>query len=794
MTEAIVSRRFILHNLGCSNCAAKMEAAIRKLDGVTGAVVVYATKTLVIEMDAGMAGVITEHAKSIVTSIEPEVSFVETSGNRECDADISDDDLSGKNLRDRAIRLVISGALFLAAVVISHMGAAEYIVLPMYAISYLLSGGATLIKAARNILKGRVFDENLLMSVATLGAFTINYYDEGVAVMLFFQLGELLQSLAAGRSRRSITALMDTRPDTANLVDGGGVKTVAPGMVNPGDEILVKPGERVPLDGVVIKGTSMADTSALTGESLPREVFEGSEALAGYVNINGLLTIRVTKEFGQSTMSKVLDMMQTAAEKKAPTENFITSFARYYTPVVVALAVLIASLPPLILSQPFSDWIYRALVFLVISCPCALVLSIPLGFFAGIGASSRIGVLVKGSNHLEALGNVGTMVFDKTGTLTKGVFEVAKIYPYGDYSECDLLRLAAMAEAHSSHPIAASICRAYLQGAGAEDKYAYEDTLNTDKMHTNSIEAASDLALMLSFEEIAGHGTKAVIGERTILVGNAKLMEREGISFTAHANAGDIVKTDVGSGAQEGISQSKMLNPAAYGETPEVFGTAVYVAVDRQFAGTIVISDQIKPDAASAMKRLKDAGVGKIVMLTGDNNAVAEATARELGIDALHAELLPDQKVSILEDLLEEMHMEEQAGKRNKHSRKTANRKLAFVGDGINDAPSLARADVGVSMGGLASDAAIEAADVVLMTDEPGRLPGAIAVSRKTKRIVWQNIVFALGVKAIVLLLGAFGIASMWAAVFADVGVALLAVLNALRIMRVKTLNIGGSL
>jgi Cd2+/Zn2+-exporting ATPase len=444
---------------------------------------------------------------------------------------------------------------------------------------------------------------------------------------------------------------------------------------------------------------------------VPREVLQDSEVLAGFVNKNGLLAIRVTKEFGQSTVARILDMMENASAKKAATENFITTFARYYTPVVTSAALLIAIVPPLIFNQPFSEWIYRALVFLVISCPCALVLSIPLGFFAGIGAASRMGILIKGGNYLEAMRDIDTMVFDKTGTLTEGVFEVAQIQPYGGFGIDELLRLAAAAGAHSTHPVAVSIRKAYGQEMNA---------------------VAVD-----SFEEIAGHGTKAVVGGKMVLVGNAKLMNREGIDF----------------------------------QVPEAIGTAAYIAIDGQFAGVIIISDKIKPDCADAMRMLKNSGVKKLVMLTGDSVAVAEATAMELGFDAAYAELLPDQKVSIVEDLLK--------GKPGKS-------KLVFVGDGINDAPVLARADVGVAMGGLGSDAAIEAADIVLMTDEPGKLLGAIAISRKTMRIVWQNIVFSLAVKVIVLMLGAIGAASMWAAVFADVGVSLLAVLNALRIMRVK--------
>ena len=712
MTGAVVTKRFILRDLGCPNCAAKMEAAIRKLEGVSEAAVVFASGTLIMKMDASNAGAIIESAKAIVKGIEPEVEVVDPPVPDSAGCDSHDHAaLSGNALRSKWLRLAVSGAVFASAVVTSHLEGPAYAAAALYLFSYLFSGGNVLLNAGRNILKGRIFDEDFLISIATIGAFAIGYYDEGVAVMLFFQVGMLLQSAAAGRSRRSIAELMDIRPDYANLKTGGDVKTVSPEAVEPGDLILVKPGEKIPLDGVVTEGESMVDASALTGESVPREVLQGSEVLAGFVNKNGLLTIRVTKAFGQSTASKILDMMQNASTKKAPVENAITTFARYYTPAVTGAALLIATIPPLALSQPFGEWVYRALVFLVISCPCALVLSIPLGFFGGIGAASRIGVLVKGGNYLEALRDVDTIAFDKTGTLTKGVFAVSLVRPNSGFGKDELLRMAALAGAHSAHPVAVSIRKAYARGVNAGG--------------------------VGSFEEIAGFGTKADVGGKTVLVGNARLMDRENVVYEASDSA----------------------------------GTVIYVSIAGQFAGTIVISDQIRPDSASTIRLLRESGVRKLVMLTGDNKAAADAAARELGLDAVYAELLPDRKVSVVEELLKEV---------------PEKRKLVFVGDGINDAPVLARADVGVAMGGLGSDPAIEAADVVLMTDEPGLLLGAIAVARKTKRIVWQNIAIALGVKAAVLLLGAIGLASMWAAVFADVGVALLAVLNALRVLRVK--------
>jgi len=712
MSDVSVKKEYSLPNLSCANCAAKMEDEIRKLDGVIDISVVFISKTLTMELAADKADAIVEQARIIINEIEPGVVAIDVLENPEGIFDKKGNpDINNNFIRNKVSRLGLSGVFFGAAIILGHFNISPYITIHLYIISYLLSGGGILLSASRNILKGRLFDENFLMSIATLGAFAIGYFDEGVAVMLFFQVGMLLQNLAAGRSRRSIAALMDIRPDTANLVINDGIKVVSPTSIKIGESILIRPGEKVPLDGIVVEGTSMVDTSALTGESVPREVLPGNDVLAGFINRNGALTVLVSKEFGQSTVAKILNMMQNASTKKAPTENFITSFARYYTPVVTIIALLIALIPPLLFNQLFANWIYRALVFLVVSCPCALVLSIPLGFFGGIGAASRVGVLVKGSNYLEALGNINTMVFDKTGTLTQGVFEVTKIQPHGDYNNTELLHIAAHAEAHSNHPIAVSI------------RKAYGNNLNTSKI--------SD------FEEIAGYGTKAVVDGRTILIGNSKLMHMANVVY----------------------------------KTSDDLGTTAYIAVDGQFAGSITISDMLKPNALSTISRLKAFGVKKLVMLTGDNKTIAEATALELGFDATHYELLPDQKVSIVEGLLRE---------------KPPKTKLAFVGDGINDAPVLARADVGIAMGGPGSDAAIEAADIVLMADDLKSLLGAISVSRRTKRIVWQNIVITLGVKVIVLSLGAFGVASMWAAVFADVGVALLAVLNSLRVIHIS--------
>ena len=581
-----------------------------------------------------------------------------------------------------------------------------------YLVVYVLIGGDIVKRAVTNIFRGEVFDENFLMSVATIGAFFIGEYPEAVAVMLFYQVGEWFQSAAVDQSRKSIAKLMDIRPDSANLLVNGQIKAVAPDTIEIGQQILVKPGEKVPLDGQIIDGSSMVDTSALTGESVPRTVKVGDEILGGFINKNGALTINVTKKFGDSTVSKILDLVENASSKKAPAENFISKFARYYTPVVVVLAILLAVIPPFIFPDTsINEWVYRALTFMVISCPCALVISVPLSFFGGIGGASKLGVLIKGSNYLEILANTETIVFDKTGTLTKGNFVVQNITSVV-LPEEELLRLTATAEQLSTHPIAISI----------KESYGKETVPAT------------------AIEEVAGHGIKATIEGKTVLVGNAKLMKQFGI------------------------------------EAPEVkeAGTLIFVAIDNQFAGYLVIADQLKPDAISAIKELKAEGVKQTVMLTGDNQQVAEAIAKEVGVDKVYAELLPDGKVDRLEELLKAS---------------SPKNKVSFVGDGMNDAPVLARADVGIAMGGLGSDAAIEAADVVIMNDEPSRIASAIKLSRKTLRIVKQNIIFAIAVKIIVLALGALGLASMQAAVFADVGVTIIAVLNAMRCLRVEKMK-----
>ena len=611
-------------------------------------------------------------------------------------------------------RILLTFIIYVPMAVADHMdmlpaGLGTWGKLAVYLIPYVLIGWDIVYKALRNIRNGQVFDENFLMTVATFGAFGIGEYSEAVAVMLFYQVGELFQSYAVNRSRQSITELMDICPEYANIEEDGQLKQVDPDDVQVGDIIVVKAGERIPLDGKVVFGDSMVDTSALTGESVPRKASVGDDVISGCVNGSGLLRVQVTKEFDDSTVAKILELVENASSKKAQVENFITRFARYYTPVVVVGAVILAVLPPLLFGQSWAEWVRRACTFLVISCPCALVISVPMSFFSGIGAASRRGVLIKGSNYLEALSEMDTIVFDKTGTLTKGEFKVTEIHAAVGTQE-SLLELAALAESYSDHPISRSI----KEACG----------------HALDMNRVSDT------EEISGHGVKAVIDGHVVLAGNSKLMKEMKVEYT---------------------------------ESPSI-GTAVYIAMDGTFYGSIIISDTIKEEAYEAIRSLKRVGVKRTVMLTGDKKEVGEAVAARLGLDEVHAELLPDGKVAKVEELLAELKGKD---------------KLAFVGDGINDAPVLARADIGIAMGGLGSDAAIEAADIVIMTDEPSKIAAAMRISRKTLAIVRQNIVFALGVKAVVLLLGALGIASMWAAVFADVGVAVIAILNAVRALRV---------
>ena len=607
---------------------------------------------------------------------------------------------------------IIIGAAVLATAVLLNLNN-EWLQIALFIISYIIVGGDVVKRAVKNIFKGQVFDENFLMSIATIGAFFIGEYPEGVAVMLFYQVGELFQSYAVGKSRKSIASLMDIRPDYANVKKGDELVKVDPDEVQIGDIIVIKAGEKIPLDGKVIEGSSMIDTSALTGESVPREVEVGSDILSGCININGVITAEVTKEFGESTVSKILDLVENASSKKSNSEQFITKFARYYTPVVVIIAVFLAIIPPLVIDgATFSDWIYRALAFLVVSCPCALVISIPLSFFGGIGGASKKGVLVKGSNYLEALAETEIVVFDKTGTLTKGVFNVQEIHPEGVSKE-ELLELTAHAESYSNHPISLSLKRAYSKEI--------------------------DNGRISDVEEISGHGVIATVDGKKVMAGNIKLMKMMDIPYFKG----------------------------------ELIGTIVHVAVNNKYIGYIVIADEVKEDSAQAIKELKAASIKQTVMLTGDNKSIGSKVAKELGLDKVYAELLPADKVEKLEELF---------------SQKSKKGKLAFVGDGINDAPVLARADIGIAMGGLGSDAAIEAADVVIMTDEPSKIATAMKISKKTLKIAHQNIVFAIGIKIIVLILSAFGIATMWAAIFADVGVTIIAVLNAFRALNVKNL------
>lgn len=613
-------------------------------------------------------------------------------------------------MKKRGIKIIISAILFVLALVIPFSN--EWINNGLFIISYLVVGFEILKKAVRNIFRGKVFDENFLMAVATIGAFAIGEFPEAVAVMLFYQVGELFQSYAVDKSRKSIASLMDIRPDYANIEKDGKIEKVDPDEVKIGDIIIVKTGEKIPLDGVVVEGTSSLDTMALTGESVPRVVKTEDEVLSGCINKDGLLKIRVTKEFGESTVSKILDLVENASSKKSKSENFITKFAKYYTPTVVIIAVLLAFIPPIILKDfsAFSVWLYRALSFLVVSCPCALVISIPLSFFGGIGGASKMGILIKGSNYLEALANTETVVFDKTGTLTEGIFEVQDIYAEGIEKD-ELLRIVAHAENYSNHPIAKSVKKAY-------NKEVDENIIKNP-------------------QELSGKGIWANIDEKDILVGNEKLMVEEEIDFK---------KCD------------------------EV-GTILYVAIDKKYVGYVLIADKIKQDSPKTIRELKAMNIKETVMLTGDKKEVGEYVAKKLNMDKVYTELLPDGKVEKVEELLKQ---------------KSEKGKLVFVGDGINDAPVLTIADIGVAMGGLGSDAAIEAADIVIMTDETSKISKAINLSKKTMRIVRENIIFAIFVKIAVLLLTAFGASTMWEAVFADVGVSVIAIINALRMLNIK--------
>ena len=706
-----MKRVFILKGLDCPNCSAKIEKEVGELDGVTSSTVNLMNQTLTVQAGTSVAASLLDTVTTIVHSHEPDVEVSEK--QLEATAPVKKDEKAAvynDEDKKRTIRLAVGAVVYAIGMALTVFAKLPTLAeLAFLIVAYVILGWDVVWQAVKNITRGQVFDEHFLMSVSTIGAFAIGEYPEAVAVMLFYQVGEFFQSLAVKRSRKSISDLMDIRPDSATVKRNGVLQVVSPESVAVGEIIVVKPGEKIPLDGIVVDGESMLDTKALTGESVPRSIRKGDEALSGCINQSGLLTLKVTKSFGESTVSKIIDLVENASARKAPTENFITTFARYYTPVVVGMAAVLAIIPPLVLGGGWSEWLRRGFVFLIVSCPCALVISIPLTFFGGIGAASKRGVLVKGSNYLEALNKVSVVVFDKTGTLTKGVFEVANIIPAAGYQKEQVLEYAAQAESYSNHPIAKSILATY--GKPIDQKQ------------------------FSGFEEISGRGISVMVQGKKVLAGNSKLMESEKIAYAACDAA----------------------------------GTKFYVAADGSYVGCILIADEVKPDSKCAIAELKKIGVEKTVMLTGDDERIGKSVADELGLDAYYAQLLPDQKVEKLEML---------------DKQKRQGSKLAFVGDGINDAPVLARADVGIAMGGLGSDAAIEAADVVLMTDEPSKLVEAIDVAKATKRIVMQNIVIALGIKSVFLVLGALGMAGMWEAVFGDVGVTIIAVLNAMRILK----------
>lgn len=699
--QETVKSTFRLEGLHCANCAAKIEQAAAEMDGVSSASLDFAAGRITINSDRSKQVSLKAELERLAQSIEPGVKIHDENSHHE-HTHVPDPD-ARRVLMSLALALALFGAgLVLPFPQIWRKG--------LMLISYLLAGFPVLKAAWLNIRQGQVFDEHFLMSIATLGALAINEFPEAVAVMLFYRTGEYLQDLAVNRSRRSISALIAVRPDKARVVHEHGIHEISVEQVRPGDELLVQPGERVPVDGVILSGLSSLDTAALTGESVPKDLGEGDQVLAGYINLSGLLRMRAERPASESAISRILDLVENAAARKAPTEEFITKFARYYTPAVVGIAVLLACLPPLVVpGAAFSDWLYRALVFLVISCPCALVVSIPLGFFGGIGAASKAGVLVKGSNYLQALHEVDSIVFDKTGTLTSGKFTVDRVQAVPGIDPDYVLKMAATAESMSHHPIARSIVTAYGQEI---DKNAVED-----------------------FQDHAGFGISARIEGQDVVVGSARLMEHLGIEGRLFSHAGQ----------------------------------TVHVAVDGRYIGAVFLSDTPKKDAQDAVNRLRHLGVKQTVILTGDSAPAAVEAGAAIGINDVRSELLPEDKLAELEKII---------------GSRIGKGKVAYVGDGINDAPVLARADVGIAMGGLGQDAAIEAADVVIMTDEPSKLADAIAIARRTNRVVWQNIILALGVKLFVLALGAIGHATLWEAVFADVGVTLIAVLNSIRTTR----------
>lgn len=741
-TPSLKTQQMQVEGMDCTSCKMKIEGSLERLKGVAEASVTVATGRLVVSYDPETVSeaTIQERVKSlgyrisIGTSQAPQTtpkahdhhhhhteghSHGESHAHDHDDADGHDHEHShgiGEfNLKRELLPVLLTMVLLAIAIVFEQplhntpYSIAEFaIIIP----AYLLSGWTVLKAAGRNILRGQIFDENFLMTIATLGALAIHQLPEAVAVMLFFRVGELFQEYSVGRSRKSISALLEVRPDTANLKLNGEVRQVSPESVKVGDTILVKPGEKIPLDGDILDGNSQVDTSALTGESVPRTVKAGESVLAGMINQSGVLTIKTTKRFGESSIARILELVENASSKKAETEKFISKFARIYTPIVVFLSLAVAIIPPLLMNNPTDadrfHWVYNALVLLVISCPCGLVISIPLGYFGGVGGAAKRGVLIKGSTYLDTLAAVNTVVFDKTGTLTQGVFKVTQIIPKNGFTEEKLLALAAQVESHSNHPVAQSIRTAYGR--------------------------AIDESQVQDYKEIAGHGIQAKVGNQLAIAGNDRLLHRENI---AH-------------------------------DVCEVDGTVVHLAVNGTYAGRIIIADELKEDAVEAIRALRRIGIEKTIMLTGDNKSVAAGVAKQLGLSGYRAELLPEGKVEAIEQIL----------------RESGKGKVAFVGDGINDAPVIARADVGMAMGGLGSDAAIETADVVIMTDAPSKIAEAIQIGRKTHRIVIQNIAMAMTIKAFFILLGAFGLATLWEAVFADVGVALLAVLNSTRVVK----------
>lgn len=703
-----------LVGLECANCASKIEKKLNSLEDVKEANLNFSMGTLMVELvDYKDIEEVKEEITDVVHSFEPKVKVEPYSNLNKsmCTSDscnCNSHDHGHEHEESNKLTLIVGTVAFIAGLVLKDK---DLWGLALFIISYILIGGSVVISALKNIIKGRVFDENFLMTVATIGAFAIGEYPEAVAVMLFYQIGELFQGYAVNKSRKSISSLMNIRADYANLLVNNIEKKVSPEEVYINDIIVIKPGERVPLDGILVDGSTTVDTSALTGESVPRNIKVNEEILSGCINLSGVIKVKVTKVFGQSTVSRILELVENANSKKAPTEKFITKFSRVYTPIVVLLAVVVAIVPPLVIDGAnFSEWIYRALVFLVVSCPCALVVSVPLAIFAGIGAASKKGVLIKGGNYLEALKDVDTIVFDKTGTLTEGIFAVTKVKNI-DISKDELLKLAAYSESFSNHPIAKSIIESYGKDI--------------------------DKTLIKDYKEISGHGISVKVENKNILLGNYKLMKNNKISFI---EANDI-------------------------------GTIIHLAIDNKYCGYIVISDKVKEGAKNTISSLKSIGIKQTVMLTGDNKKVADAIADDLGLDKVYSELLPQDKVNEIEKIYEGRSIKE---------------KVAFVGDGINDAPVLARVDVGIAMGGIGSDAAIEAADVVLMKDNPESIIDSVRIAKRTNKILWQNIIFSLGIKILVLILGAFGMANIWEGVFADVGVTLIAVINSMRALKIK--------